>query len=618
MIESVRHIGVYLREKDELNLVSILTETSSLKNVEKVVCLIFSLNEKAILDKITIEDFDINKSLKYLFRSGTTRGTNITPIAKITDDIRKTLDNKIINWFKENHDKGSVSEKIWRFFDGLSEKSKVELDQKLISECSKLNTKKQHLLTIKIGLNKSKEKYIGEIKEFEEVMIERSIRRFSFHKSKGESKGDGFCLLCGDEKNVLGFASPFAFYTLDQPGFAYNFNQKDSWKQLPICLECALDMDLGKQYLDEKLVFPFFGYRYYFIPKFVFTDIDEGIMEDIDEFSYRNKPNYLEGPLIEEENWQSIIQKKGDVMLLVFLFFETQQTRVIIKQYVEDVLPSWLKTIIDSFNNEIKEKTIYQEDIIKDLFGSKATGNFKQFRGSKKRKLTIWSMVREFYPSSKIEGIYDKYFIDIVGDILKGKTINERLLVKSFVFRIRSIFRKRENWNLNDITLQSLLLLSILKKIELIKGEKNMEYDKILDNMDSKNERARKVKEFLIEHKNSLNSSEKKALFLQGVLTRFLLAIQYQNLRSEPFREKLYGMQLDKRKIKKLFPQTIEKLREYKVSYKWLEEAIANYLLLSDNKGWSITNNEISYYFNLGLTLGQTFKSKKKEETYDE
>ncbi|KAF5035094.1 CRISPR-associated protein [anaerobic digester metagenome] len=57
----------------------------------------------------------------------------------------------------------------------------------------------------------------------------------------------------------------------------------------------------------------------------------------------------------------------------------------------------------------------------------------------------------------------------------------------------------------------------------------------------------------------------------------------------------------------------IEKLREYKVAYTDLEQLTSEYLLKSENNGWDISKDEISYYFTLGLNLARIFKVKGDE-----
>jgi CRISPR-associated protein Csh1 len=92
------------------------------------------------------------------------------------------------------------------------------------------------------------------------------------------------------------------------------------------------------------------------------------------------------------------------------------------------------------------------------------------------------------------------------------------------------------------------------------------------------------------------------------VLTNFLLGLQYAKRGSTPFRTKLHGLKLNERKVKRLLPEIIEKLRAYDVAYPELEELISKYFVEADENGWKISDDEISYYFALGLNLGKFFK----------
>lgn len=627
MIESICEIGRYLKEKEQLDTLTMLLEPLQLTADSKVLALVFSIGEKAVLKDVVFDDFDKGRENLYLYRKGSSRGSNITPIAKIVppknprpgdSKIEKTLEIKITYWFKQNADSGPISSKINEYFSTLSSDEKKELLSKLDKEYEKFNPKLQHLLTIKI-LEEGRELYIGELEEFRAKFLAYAKERFSEQSSKGRSEGDGLCLLCNSQKQVLGFASPFTFYNVDQRGFVYHFRQTNSWKQLPLCLDCTLALHYGKSYLDKKLLFKFYGFQYYFIPKFFFTEVESEILNDIEDFSFKDQKKYEEGPLKEETNWQKILLKKGDVLSLIFLFFEKSQSRIIIRQYIEDVAPSWLNRLLTSFNDLLKSTAIFQEPAMINLLGKKAkgNGNFRQVAPIWKRYITIWSLVREFYPSSKKDGIYDKYFIDIVGDILNGTKINEKFLIKSFSDKFHLTFNKGKgelNWELAFNSLQALLLHAFLGKNTLLSGETIMVEDTIIKNEKLTAEYMKRIKDFFDEHAKALNTYEKKATFLQGVLTRFLVAIQYRNLNSSPFLSKLYGLQLDRRKLTKLLPQVVAKLTEYNIHYPELEELIAKYYLAIDDTQWNLTADETSYYFTLGLTLGQTFKGNSKEE----
>ena len=128
---------------------------------------------------------------------------------------------------------------------------------------------------------------------------------------------------------------------------------------------------------------------------------------------------------------------------------------------------------------------------------------------------------------------------------------------------------------------------------------------------------ANKIENFFYEFSDFFNADSKKAVFLLGSLTQFLLNIQSRLKNSQPFRARLKGLKLDKRQIEKLFPEIQNKLEEYdKNYYKKLEEIIAAYLLRA-GKSWGITNDEISFYFVLGMNLSNNFKSEDKQNEGD-
>jgi CRISPR-associated protein Csh1 len=120
--------------------------------------------------------------------------------------------------------------------------------------------------------------------------------------------------------------------------------------------------------------------------------------------------------------------------------------------------------------------------------------------------------------------------------------------------------------------------------------------------------KTERVEKFLREYEVAFDTPDKKAAFLVGVLTKFLLDVQYASRKSTPFRSKLYGLKLDERRIKRLFPEIVEKLGEYDFSYPRLEEYISKALVEAENSGWNLPKDEVSYYFALGLNLGRRFK----------
>jgi len=131
--------------------------------------------------------------------------------------------------------------------------------------------------------------------------------------------------------------------------------------------------------------------------------------------------------------------------------------------------------------------------------------------------------------------------------------------------------------------------------------------------MEKQKAKSETIEKFLGKYGEVFDTPDKKAAFLEGVLVKFLLDVQYANRKSTPFMTKLHGLKLDDAKIKKLLPEIVEKLREYKTGYPWLEELTSRYLVEADNRGWNLSKYEISYYFALGLSLGRIFKEKAED-----
>jgi CRISPR-associated protein Csh1 len=135
---------------------------------------------------------------------------------------------------------------------------------------------------------------------------------------------------------------------------------------------------------------------------------------------------------------------------------------------------------------------------------------------------------------------------------------------------------------------------------------------------DERKEISQMVSSFFSRFGDFFDSDAKKVVFLEGVLVQKLLNIQrlpeVSNAPSgkEPFRPRLKGLKLDEKQVKKLLPEIQNKLEEYgKNYYRTLESIISKYFVSARN-GWTMSNDEISFYFVLGMNLSYIFKIKKE------
>ena len=604
MIEAIRNIGEYALEKEEKstdNPLEILIDNPANRDTKNILFILLDEENKEFkYHGIEIEEYSKGKLKKYLYRKGSgARGTDITPISMVTD-IVKTFDIKILNWFK-NHDfdKNNKSEMIQNIYFSIT-KNKEKILKDLIEKSAIEN----NIISFKIN-----RKYLGDFEIFQEMLIERASENFykKFGKiSKSENKLCSICKKKNDE--VYGFVSTFNFYTVDKKGFVSGgFKQKDAWKNYPVCLNCALTLEEGKKYLGDNLNFNFFGFKYLLIPKFI-KGIKKDIQEDIfTKIKLQKDPKFgkkeIKHLTSDENDVLGIMSKQQNYLNNNFLFYSAPKgfngAVFNILMYIEDILPSRLKQLFEA-KNVVDQEEIFQNCEI-DLYqeGKKIGKGLLEFN---------FGILRTFFPRITNNRTFNKYFLDITSKIFTNKQVGHDFLLNFIVKKIRDDFM--QNYPTKIDTLKAFMLLNYLNKLGILnlKEEVKMETEKLFLHGTEENEIIERVELFFNKYSNFFNVNVKKAIFLEGVLTQFLLNIQYQERKATPFRIKLKGLKLDEKQIKKLLPEIQNKLEEYgKNYYKELESIISNYFVLSGND-WNISNDEISFYFVLGMNLSNVFK----------
>ena len=236
------------------------------------------------------------------------------------------------------------------------------------------------------------------------------------------------------------------------------------------------------------------------------------------------------------------------------------------------------------------------------IFGDKETGGFvdrfKNFNKNYPINSFNWYLgfLRDFFSFTN-----NKYYLGIVNSIMSKNFIDYDFLLKNIMNVIRGNWRNfdNQNYRMRVNVIKALHLILLFDKLNLFKGGKKLALEDIGE------------KEIL----DILNDPDKKACFLLGVLTRKLTGIQYKRLSSTPFINKLWGLNIDKNKIKQTYTMVVAKLTEYESLnfYKEIEKEITLNLIQADSN-WNLNKDEISYYFVLGYTVGKDFDLKNKEE----
>lgn len=592
LLNAIYKLGRLYLEKEGLNEIEILLENKNIGAVLSINLIEDELGNFSY-ENISQEDYDKHKKILYLYKKGSSRGTNISPSSLITD-VEKTFNDKFLKWFKNNQKNNDYFKRCYDFFESNNEIIFNDLNE--IYDTVDVG-KSNILLTLKISKN-NQYRYLGEIDLFMDSFKEISFEKF-YKKGSKEIKGESCCFLCEEHKTVYGLVSSaigFAFSTPEKIGNVPGNNILNQWKLLPICEDCALYLAAGKNFIEKYLDFKEFGLSYYVVPNFLF-DSKEGFYKlhaILKSFETENTQNSKDEFFIESK-LARLVKKINDVVEFKFLFYESSNNAFNILAYVESVIPSWLSTLYD-YQHEIANFDFFNESNLKNIFGSKHTGNFIELLNNKEKFYKCsdddWfkKILRDF-----IFSFSKKMYIDLVVDILSNNQLDYKFLMSRFMAKIRSNWRNNEDYALKMSVLKSLMLLILIDKLNLFKGVESMD---IGDG-------------FSLE--SLLNSPDKKASFLLGVLTKRLLNIQYKELGSNPFYNKLWGLSLDQKKIKKLYPMVINKLREYNVAYLELEENISKNLINSEGN-WKLNRDETSYFFVLGFTIPYFKKNNNEKE----
>lgn len=612
MIDALRDIGIYSFRKKRIdtsnNLIEILVdEVNKGGNYSKAYAINFIEDAEGLRYRdVNIEDWDKGKKLRYLYREKGTQGAHYTPTARIAgsgeNEVRKTFDNRIKKWFERLRREHShwleKSTLIKSLFEAYTkDKDRIETDL--------VNLRMQYndggFITFIIYKDGEK-RYLGDIKDFVNYLEEFSKEDYN------EVSGKGVCSLCRSKGKVYGDAFPITIYTLDKPGYiAGGMRKENGYKNFPICFECVLQLKEGIAYMRETLEFRFAGLRYYLIPQVAYNKdyvLDE-IMSIYRSFKQETGGNVslskAERIAADEDDILGVLKDFEDKVTLKFLFFQEISSKFVINMLMEDILPSRIRTLFNA-KRRAEEHLIFKD--IKS--GANKVKDIKYHYG----------LIKDFIPSVKS-------FLEVVNKSFKGQKIDKQYIFEMIMDRLRGLFNS--NTFMKTGVLQAFICLIYLNELGLFKnfgGEHNLmeKYGEVVVASDL----SSRINEFFEEFGTVFNTSAKKAVFLTGVLAQHLLAIQKNDRGSMPFRSQLKGLKLSERDVKALLPKIQQKLEEYKKNYYVQLEKIISLYYLRAGEGWSISIDELNFYFVLGMNLRDAVNKngipyfKVKEDGQDE
>ncbi len=562
MISAIRELGVLALTASGKDVLSILTETINQINYPLMFIIELENDESYTFINIDIEGMNTAGASKYLYRKGSSRGANFSPTALITE-TEKTFDIKMLGWFRTiERKKPAVDKADLAMFIAIKEALEKQQEQILSELQSKMNDIKEAAgLTLKVG-----GKYLLEIPAFRDAFLQLVAA-----KEDSISAGDKVCSVCGERKaKVSGGAPAYKFYTIDKPGsITGHFIAENSWRNYPVCSECSLALDEGKRISEKYFRFSFYGLSYCLIPKLLLGAPSPVIISILTGQMDRDiKLNTPAGAKLTtfEDDILDILAEEQDSMTMQFLFLKKEQSAERILLLIEDVLPSRLRTLF-----EAKAKV------------DKAFPSFPFHLGR----------IRTFFAKSdegKKENDLDKYFLEMIDRVFKGLSVSMQFLCVHFMREIRRDFNHGDTRPAKALdAMESVQFFTYLKML----GRKEVHMTSTI------------FDPIFAKYCSQLDTSEKRGVFLLGVLTKMLLNAQYTERKSQPFLVQLMGLKMDERKIKGLLAKVENKFREYNRFDKGkaqVAEAISRLFMESPVK-WRMSVDELNFYFVCGMNL---------------
>lgn len=568
----------------------------------------FSIN----FDKIDIEDVgaDTDTYLKYCYRKGSSNGGDFTFTTKAGDPIKKlnTAENICKKFIEKAINKDNLQDeyKIFSAFKNyLNNDNNLSSLQKEFDSILKSFDKKEKNIGFTFAFNfNGKTLYMKDFEVVKMILIDAGNEGKTF-KYNVESKGSNeICSICQQIKdNLLGFASPFTYFTYDKETFVSNyFKKKLAWKNYPICFECAKNLEKGKVFLYSYLKRNFYGKSYFLIPH---TIVDDDVLY-IKSISFIK--NYAADNSTEnydnEDNFLRYIAKEENYFNLDLIFYEENSTTKAIDLllYIEEIFPSRFKTLFLDAPDKINNNPIFHQC-------------YKEKKEIKDLKFSI-KMIEDFFKEN---------FLEVINNIFRGVPLDTKLLYYHFMQKIRENYNKLQTDGklavpIYLIIYKAIMVYLYLNELGIITTNNG---DKFMTNIENENQKEyksafdmQKLQDFINNNSPFFDKNYKIVLFCLGILIRAVLNIQYSNLGNTPFEKKLRGYNISSDLLKQLYLEVLDKLSQYQsfYSYNNLREFIAKNFVATQKEIEKLTNNEISFYLVTGIELGNKFKINKEED----
>ncbi|MCY6485481.1 TIGR02556 family CRISPR-associated protein [Clostridium aestuarii] len=603
-MEIVKKIGEVTTNTDNLLEVFIQDVSGNGRYNNGLEIILDESKDKFIYKGINLIQYDDKNKLKYLYRSGSSRGTDITPTAKVTD-IEKTFNNKILKAFPEAIkfcDENFNDEKqILVCIKDVLNDNKETILQDLKNQCENIPKKEGIFITVALETSKGK-KYIGDFKVFNKKIIDDALKKFHYSETykKEVYKDKAVCSLCRQKKeDIFGLVGIFPFYTIDKQGYiSGGFDYEKAWRNYPVCKECAVKLESGKRYLDDNLTFTFYGRKYYLIPKPIFEKDLPKVLKNYKNLNSEDVKDVRNKYAGVEENTFRFLAKQQNNISYDLMFIEKNNSALNILLNIEEVAPSRFKKIFSSLD-EIRNMEFFEN------------------------KKVSFQLLNNIFTRDN----YNRYFLETIDKIISNNKLDYKFLMRFFNEYIIEAFkrfekdeRSKEKDSYNTATFRVFGFIYFIEYLNLFKNRKEdieMSIENTIWNIEDYSSKKEVFNAFFKEANPFFDTNSKKAVFLTGYVAKKLLNIQFVKEQRKPFIPRLKGLKLNKKDIKRLIPEIQNKLSEYDSAYyDEIFNIISEYIVASNGLS-NLSDLDIPMFFSMGMNMDKNFvitKSKDENE----
>lgn len=613
---SISVIGHWqLEQKDDLDPVDLYIENMFPGKDYQMLLLMFDINHSVdglvcIYRGIDTEKVkkDSENYHKYAYRKGSSRGGDVTITTKLSNPPDKKLQNIKEAQFKKLTSLNHEESQLFKLVESEFLRNEALIASQVKDYFNNATREEQTTTGISLCIHKDVDLYLNDFELVRDILLDSGSEKKYDHNGTKSRTTHAVCSVTGEVADeIYGFAAPFKYSSPDKPGFISGFfNKEKFWRNYPVSSKEALALEYGKKYIKQHLSGYFYGHEFLLVPHPILHNSREDLAMIVellkDAFATaREKKQSKEGRSNSEEYVQKIIAQQGNYFYVDMLFYsEDKKTEAIsIELMLEELLPSRFNRLFVQEPEIINRNPLFKNAIIKE----------KEIQDLK----FSFRIVSDFFG--------DK-FLDVVQSIFLGKPISKDFLFERIISVIRNNYNESHaRGKLTKSTMRTVLeamaLIIYLQGLGITQNNKNynymdtMAYEKRIGrfNIDAFNR-------FVKSNKSFLDSDIKVGIFAVGILVRFLFDIQYSNLNSTPFENKLRGFKLNPELLMQVYTEALDKIQKYQKNfyvYSDLREVISQYFVINKQEMVSMSNNELSFYFVAGLEMGRRFKNENKD-----